>query len=552
MKKMGIILVPLLMLTLTIGSVGCSGDGGVYLHAAEMKLIPAEATGAMYLDLDLLMNDEALEGVAESMGFSADDEELKDFGIEIYDMDSIVVALRDDEEAGVAVGQFDFDSVRLHLELLEFTHTSYKGVDFWVGYYDEYGDTSVAFFSDALAWGDLELVESIVRTIKGEADSFEDLAEVKEVLNRFPERTAVASMVVLDAVTELGAPPGVKNGGFMVTEEGGYLKYMWAFNCIDEPTALEMEYQWSDGLESTTVRRDGTWVIVEEEISTEEFNAEAQNTEYRSIQTGISNMMLDNGLTSLPQPQTIATNDMTQFPDTSVCETDKLLDVYGTAFTLASDGDYWVLYGCDRIANAGDLPADRVNYVSMATTAYWYTVDMQGNVTQYSDAAGTHQTNPSNPSAVAPSSSPTPEAVVQAKSGDTVSVHYTGTLDDGTVFDSSIGGDPLQFTIGSGEMIPGFEQAVIGMKVDESKTVKIPADEAYGPYMEEWVFTVPRDEVPENIDPQLGQMIGIQMADGSQVYVLVTEITESYVTLDANSPLAGEDLTFEVQLVEIA
>ncbi|MFC2058276.1 FKBP-type peptidyl-prolyl cis-trans isomerase [Chloroflexota bacterium] len=140
---------------------------------------------------------------------------------------------------------------------------------------------------------------------------------------------------------------------------------------------------------------------------------------------------------------------------------------------------------------------------------------------------------------------------VEAKSGDTVSVHYTGTLDDGTVFDSSIGGDTLQFTIGNGEMIPGFEQAVTGMKIGESKTVKITADEAYGPHQEDLVFTVALSEVPENIDPQVGQLLGIEMADGSQVYVLVTEVTESYVTLDANHPLAGKDLTFEIHLVEI-
>jgi len=139
-----------------------------------------------------------------------------------------------------------------------------------------------------------------------------------------------------------------------------------------------------------------------------------------------------------------------------------------------------------------------------------------------------------------------------AKSGDTVEVHYTGTLDDGTVFDSSIGGEPLQFIIGSGQTIPGFEQAVVGMKSGESKTITIPVDEAYGPYKEEWVLISDLSDIPADIDPQVGQWLSLDMGDGSQpLYVLVTEVTESTVTLDANHPLAVLDLTFDIQLVDI-
>ena len=141
--------------------------------------------------------------------------------------------------------------------------------------------------------------------------------------------------------------------------------------------------------------------------------------------------------------------------------------------------------------------------------------------------------------------------IVRAKSGDTVRVHYTLKLDDGTIFDSSSGGDPMQFTIGEGQLIPGFEQAVIGMKLGEEKTVRIPSAEAYGPYRDELVKVVGRTEFPADIEPQVGQQLELELEDGRQVLVLVTEISESGVTLDANHPLAGKDLTFDIQLVDI-
>ena len=139
----------------------------------------------------------------------------------------------------------------------------------------------------------------------------------------------------------------------------------------------------------------------------------------------------------------------------------------------------------------------------------------------------------------------------KAKSGDTVRVHYTLKLDDGTIFESSRSGDSLQFTIGDGRLIPGFEQAVIGMKVGEEKTVKIPSAEAYGPYMDELVKVVGRDEFSADIEPEVGQELQMEMNDGRQVIVVVTEISELGVTLDANHPLAGKDLTFDIQLVDI-
>lgn len=141
--------------------------------------------------------------------------------------------------------------------------------------------------------------------------------------------------------------------------------------------------------------------------------------------------------------------------------------------------------------------------------------------------------------------------MVQAKYGDTVKVHYTGKLEDGTVFDSSTGGDPLQFTIGDGNIIPGFEQAVMGMMPGDSKTEMIPTDQAYGPHMEEMVVVVERQQMPADLAPEVGQQLQIQQATGEVIPVIVTDISDLTVTLDANHPLAGEDLTFEIELVEI-
>lgn len=142
--------------------------------------------------------------------------------------------------------------------------------------------------------------------------------------------------------------------------------------------------------------------------------------------------------------------------------------------------------------------------------------------------------------------------MTQAKVGDQVAVHYTGKLEDGTVFDSSEGNEPLQFSIGSGQLIPGFEQAVIGMSPGDSKTTTIPADEAYGSYHPEMVLVVDREQMPSEMPVSVGLQLQIQQQGGQTIPVIVTDVTGSQVTLDANHPLAGEDLTFEIQLVGIA
>jgi peptidylprolyl isomerase len=139
-----------------------------------------------------------------------------------------------------------------------------------------------------------------------------------------------------------------------------------------------------------------------------------------------------------------------------------------------------------------------------------------------------------------------------AKNGDTVQVNYTGKLADGTVFDSSIGREPLEFTLGNGQMIPGFEKAVLGMKVGEKKTVTIPADQAYGPHLDELVVEVPRDKLHSDAELAVGQILQTTAQNGQQIMFTITAISDNgTVTLDANHPLAGKDLTFEIELVKI-
>jgi len=142
--------------------------------------------------------------------------------------------------------------------------------------------------------------------------------------------------------------------------------------------------------------------------------------------------------------------------------------------------------------------------------------------------------------------------MAQAKTGDTVKVHYTGKLDNGTVFDSSVDREPLEFTIGEGQLIADFEQAVIDMNPGESKTIKIAYDNAYGPHREEMLMVVDRSQFPEGLEPKIDQKLQVRDPDGGDSVVTVVDVTDANVTLDANHPLAGKDLTFEIQLTEIA
>lgn len=141
--------------------------------------------------------------------------------------------------------------------------------------------------------------------------------------------------------------------------------------------------------------------------------------------------------------------------------------------------------------------------------------------------------------------------MTQAKSGDLVAIHYTGKLENGTVFDSSRDRQPLEFALGSGQVIPGFEAAVMGMNLGESKTEVIRSDQAYGPYRDDMVMVVDRQQIPTEIPLDVGIQLQLQGPDGQAVPVLVTDLSESNVTLDANHPLAGETLIFDIELVAI-
>jgi peptidylprolyl isomerase len=141
--------------------------------------------------------------------------------------------------------------------------------------------------------------------------------------------------------------------------------------------------------------------------------------------------------------------------------------------------------------------------------------------------------------------------MAQAEKGDTVKIHFTGKLEDGTVFGSTADREPLEFKLGEGKIIPGIEKAVEGMNVGESKTVEVPSEQAYGQRYAELVQDVSRDQFPKDAEPEVGQKFEIPLRQGRPMAVRVVGVSESTVTLDANHPLAGRDLTFDLKLMEI-
>jgi peptidylprolyl isomerase len=141
--------------------------------------------------------------------------------------------------------------------------------------------------------------------------------------------------------------------------------------------------------------------------------------------------------------------------------------------------------------------------------------------------------------------------VTAASNGDTVRVHYTGTLDDGNQFDSSRGGEPLEFTIGEGRIIPGFETAVEGLEPGQSCETRVECDKAYGPRRDELLVEIPKTQLPDDLSVEVGQTLQMQDKEGQPFLVQVDEIGDEAVRLDANHPLAGQDLNFEIELVEI-
>lgn len=141
--------------------------------------------------------------------------------------------------------------------------------------------------------------------------------------------------------------------------------------------------------------------------------------------------------------------------------------------------------------------------------------------------------------------------MTEVKSGDKVAIHYTGTLLDGTTFDSSDGRDPLEFEVGSGQIIPGLDVALPGMVVGDKKTVKIACQDAYGPLNPEMRQAIPREGIPADIPLEVGTTLQMQTPDGQALPVIVVELDEATVTLDANHPLAGKDLQFDIELMKI-
>ncbi|HET8866295.1 MAG TPA: peptidylprolyl isomerase [Gracilimonas sp.] len=139
----------------------------------------------------------------------------------------------------------------------------------------------------------------------------------------------------------------------------------------------------------------------------------------------------------------------------------------------------------------------------------------------------------------------------KVKDGDTVKVHYTGKLEDGSVFDTSESRDPLEITLGEGKLIPGFEKAVVGLAVGDTTTANIESAEAYGDRREDLELSIERDQLPEDIQPEVGMQLQLNQPNGQPVPVQITKVEDENITIDANHPLAGKDLTFDIELVEI-
>lgn len=139
----------------------------------------------------------------------------------------------------------------------------------------------------------------------------------------------------------------------------------------------------------------------------------------------------------------------------------------------------------------------------------------------------------------------------KVKDGDTVKVHYTGKLEDGSVFDSSVERDPLEVTLGEGKLIPGFENAVVGLAVGDKTSASIASTDAYGERREDLEVSIERDQLPEEIEPEVGMQLQLNQPNGQPVPVQIIKVEDENITIDANHPLAGKDLTFDIELVEI-
>ncbi len=142
--------------------------------------------------------------------------------------------------------------------------------------------------------------------------------------------------------------------------------------------------------------------------------------------------------------------------------------------------------------------------------------------------------------------------MAHVKNGDTVKVHYHGRFSDGTTFDSSEGRSPLEFEVGSGNVIKGFDEGVVGMATGEKKTIHIPAEDAYGPSVPENVIEFPRSQFPPDMQPEVGMQLNLRSQDGQNIPVVIVDVKDDVIVLDANHPLAGRDLIFDVEVVDIS
>ena len=141
--------------------------------------------------------------------------------------------------------------------------------------------------------------------------------------------------------------------------------------------------------------------------------------------------------------------------------------------------------------------------------------------------------------------------MTQARNGNTVKLSVTGKLEDGTVFAASNESAPIEFTLGEGQVLPGIEEAAEGMAAGETKTVQVPAEQAYGARRDDLMQEIPREYLPEDLSPEVGQRLQIEQTNGDNVTASVIEVTQESITIDANHPLAGQDLTFDIEMLEI-
>lgn len=268
MRTLAIALVPFLLVALMISAIGCSSG-----QERGFRLIHKDAEGGAYFRMDIARADKDLAELYDFFlaSIAEGEQELQDLGIELSQVDYLAVQMEEGDETALAVlGQFDLDNVRSSLSELDLTQGSYEGVEFWSGYYGEYGDMGVAFVTDGLIWGDEEVVKSLVRTIKGSDLSFHDVPAVREVLDRLPGWTPLMAMVSLQPLSDFDIPDAEAAGYVVSKKDSNTLKGSMVVKFVDEDTARQMLEVLVEGPE-IKARRDGRFVIIDSEVPIEDF-----------------------------------------------------------------------------------------------------------------------------------------------------------------------------------------------------------------------------------------------------------------------------------------